>query len=410
MLEALNAIDWSHVSGCYGWSEEIPSAIRGLVSEDPTERGTALGTLWMSLEHQGSVYEASALAVPFLLAILADPQTQGKRQLIHFLAHLGCRGLYLGHWYIDLSTRLAFQYQEEGHGPISQEVIDRHRKWEEETHQGFRKGLDTLLPLLSDPDPAIREEIAFLLAAFPEDRSRLLPSLMAQFQAETREPVQCSLLLCLGYLSTPTSDAAQMLTYYLEHGETELLQFTAARALCTLLKEQASEKVVRVLFEAFTHPHALQASYEQLSPLWGSGWIHTRALYYLDLLTSSPHQSVIMERLVELFPTLDDLVHFDCADLLVRVAFYEKNFCFTPHILFDDLDPMQQTVLQTLVAKETIWLRKDADFADTDFDKELQQEYPIQYSCSLPPIQALARVGLPATLQELQAFLSTTRR
>lgn len=155
MFETLDTIDWSQVGSCYGWSKEIPAAIRGLFSDDATVRDTALGTLWMSLEHQGTVYEASALAVPFLLAILADPQIRVKRQLVHFLAHLGCRGLYLGHWYQDLRTRLIVLRRNEGKTFFPRKVADQYRNWEEDTHQRFREGLATLLSLLSDPDPLI---------------------------------------------------------------------------------------------------------------------------------------------------------------------------------------------------------------------------------------------------------------
>jgi len=397
MFETLNTIDWPHVESCYGTSEEIPAAIRGLVSAEASVRDRARETLWMSLEHQGSVYEASALAVPFLLAILADPQTQDKGQLVHFLAHLGCRGLYLGHWYEDLQTRLVLQSLKEDEPYFSQDATDRYRRWEDDTHQGFREGLHIFLPLLSDPDPAIREEVAFLLATFPEDRSRLLPPLITQLQTETNEQVQCSLLLCLGYLLTPTPDASQLLLHYLEEGETKLLQFTAARALCTLLKAQTPEKVIQVLFEVLTHPHPLQPSYEHLSPLWGSGWIHAKALYYLDQLTSSPYQMLMLERLIELFPTLDEHVDLDCADLLVRVAFYEKQFRLQPHITFTDLDPIQQSVLRTLAARETPWV---GDYPRWDIHFQTQVHTP-------PAVGAVVCVGLPATRHGLQAFMAT---
>jgi hypothetical protein len=130
---------------------------------------------------------------------------------------------------------------------------------------------------------------------------------------------------------------------------------------------------------------------------------------YLDLLTSSPYQMLIMERLIELFPTLDDLVHFDCADRLIRVAFYEKNFRFQPHTIFDDLDPLQQVVLQTLVAKETIWLGKYAGLRDQIFKDIFPGGQGGHYHYP-PPIEALVCVGLlPATRQNLQAFISTTR-
>jgi len=390
MLEALDNFDWSQVTNCYGRSRHIPEAIRELLSEDALVREIALRALWGVLEHQGTVYEASALAAPFLLEILADPQTQDKRQLVHFLAHLGCRGLYLGHWYQDLQTRLILQDTD------GDNVLLR---WEEDTHQRFREKLYIFLPLLSDPDPAIREEVAFLLAAFPEDRAMLLPPLMTQLQAEKNELVQCSLLLCLGYLLAPTPDASQLLLHYLEGGKTDLIQFTAARSLCTLLKERTPEKVVRVLFKVFTNPHPLQPSYEQLSPVWGSGWIHARSLYSLDQLTSSPYQMLIMERLIELFPFLDDRVELDCADLLVRVAFYEKQFRIQPHTTFDDLDPLQQAILRTLEAKETLWLAEQLWWNTS----QTQVHHP-------PAVWALEHVGLPATRSDLQAFMATATR
>src|SRR5260221_11060504 len=140
MFETLNTIDWPHVESCYGTSEEIAAAIRGLVSAEASVRGRARETLWMSLEHQGSVYEASALAVPFLLAILADPQTQDKGQLVHFLAHLGCRGLYLGHWYEDLQTRLVLQRMKEDEHYFSQDATDHSRRGQEDRPHGFPKG------------------------------------------------------------------------------------------------------------------------------------------------------------------------------------------------------------------------------------------------------------------------------
>src|SRR5258708_23107673 len=127
MFDTLNTIDWPHVESCYGRSEEIAAARRVLVSAEASVRDRERETLWMSLEHQGSVYEESALAVPFLLRILADPQPQDKGQLVHFLAHLGCGGLYLGHWYEDLQTRLVLQRMKEDEPFFSQDAGDRDK-------------------------------------------------------------------------------------------------------------------------------------------------------------------------------------------------------------------------------------------------------------------------------------------
>lgn len=409
MLETLDSINWSQVTNCYGKSRHIPGAIRELLSEDALVREIALRALWGVLEHQGNVYEASALAVPFLLEILTDPQTLDKRQLVHLLAHLGSRGRYLGNWYQPLDTRLTFQHINEDKSPVSQEIREYYRRWEEDTHQAFREGLSIFLSLLSDPDSAIRTESAFLLATFPEDRAKLLPTLIAQLQTEKDEYVQCSLLLCLGHVLTPTLDASRLLQHYLAEGKTKLLQFTAARALCILLKEETPEEVVHVLLEVLAHPFPLQPSYEQLSPLWGSGWIHAKALYYLDQLMSSPHQTFILERLVELFPALEEHIDLDCADLLARVLFYEKNFLIEPDTTFDDLDPMQQAVLRAFVAKETLW--PEIPSYEDEFFQSWDEIHLVQIN--VPPstsLPVLEYSGLPTTRQNLQTFIATATR
>ncbi|GCE20902.1 HEAT repeat domain-containing protein [Dictyobacter kobayashii] len=387
MLEALNTIDWSNVASCSYSLDEILVAIRGLASVNASMRESAFATLWVSLEHQGSVYEATALAVPFLLTLLADPQTPDKRDLVYLLVHLDCGGLYLANRYQDLPAQY-YQRMAEKNDPIPFQVIrDLYKQWHDDTHRAFREGLPVFLPLLSDSDPAIREEIASLLAAFPEEHSMLLPPIIAQLQIEQNAYVQCSLLLSLGYFLPSTLDTSLLLCLYLEAEETPLLQFIAANALCAFLKDQTPEKAVQILLEVFVDPYTLQPLYERLSPVWGSGWIHARALYYLSLLTSSPHRTWIIERLIELFPTLDDHVDYDCADLLVRVAFYEKQFCFQPHYTFHDLDPLQQAVLRTLEAKEmTHVMNEENEFFGAE---------------------ALSCMGFPGTRRGLQKFMAT---
>lgn len=69
------AIDWAHLSDAYGTAEAVPGFIAGLRSASPQARASASKSLWGSLCHQGTVYEASNAAVPELAALLADPLT-----------------------------------------------------------------------------------------------------------------------------------------------------------------------------------------------------------------------------------------------------------------------------------------------------------------------------------------------
>jgi hypothetical protein len=148
----------------------------------------------------------------------------------------------------------------------------------------------------------------------------------------------------------------------------------------------------------------LQPSYEQLPPSWGSGWVHARALFYLDQVVSSSHHDLILKRLIEAFPVLDDLIEQEVADLLLRVTFLEKHFQFQPHMTFDDLDPIQQAVLRTLLTRNSLWYQQTMNLEV--ILSEGKKEGPASILSPHSP-WVLAHVGLPSTQETLQAFLTT---
>ena len=87
----LDEVDWSEVQSAYGPATTVPTLVRRSTSSMPAERENAIGELWGCLCHQGTVYEASAVAVPLLLdAAMAPSLTAGDRtQLLALLVHIG---------------------------------------------------------------------------------------------------------------------------------------------------------------------------------------------------------------------------------------------------------------------------------------------------------------------------------
>jgi hypothetical protein len=408
MLERLDAIDWSRLNTCYGHSEEIPVALRNLLSDDAALRRVAFGTLHTELTHQGSIYEASVYVVPFLLDLLALPDMPDKLSLVELLANLGSKNAYLGESFQELAMRLLFKDMAQagrGESPDLQKRRSEYRMAIEKTHQAVREGFPLLLSLFADGDPVMRMKVAYLFTFFPEDTSWLSPVVIAQLQEEQQECVIFCLLLCLGYLHSPAPEIADLLIHYLLEGKSALLRFVAAMALYLLLQEKTPEEAVRVLLRVLVDPYPLQPAYGALPSEWGSCLVHMRALFYLDRLTSSPHQALILERLLEAFPLLDEHVESGCADLLLRVAFYEKGFQYYDQVYsiplaictFQDLDPMQQHILQLLATKETLW--QESSWMRMGGWHRLG---PVRFD-------ALAHLGLPSCLSELQAFISSAK-
>ncbi len=62
----LDAQPWASYTHAYGSAEDVPGHLRALAGDDDAAADEAQSELYGSILHQGSVYEASAKAVPFL--------------------------------------------------------------------------------------------------------------------------------------------------------------------------------------------------------------------------------------------------------------------------------------------------------------------------------------------------------
>ncbi|TMG51826.1 MAG: hypothetical protein E6H89_07860 [Chloroflexi bacterium] len=75
MLEGLDAVPWHQLHHAYGRADDVPSLLRDVAIGSETVRERAIDQLFGCLDHQGTVYEASAFAVPFLAEIAGDKRT-----------------------------------------------------------------------------------------------------------------------------------------------------------------------------------------------------------------------------------------------------------------------------------------------------------------------------------------------
>src|SRR5688572_30578809 len=95
VLEGLEAVDWTRLSHAYGPAADVPGLLRQLASTDAEARGAALYELYGNIYHQGTVYEATAHAVPFLVELLRAPELPDKEALLGLLQAIGQGSSYL---------------------------------------------------------------------------------------------------------------------------------------------------------------------------------------------------------------------------------------------------------------------------------------------------------------------------
>jgi len=197
MLEQLDSIDWASLHHCYGSAENIPQLLRSLLSEDEEIRKEALWELFGNIHHQGTVYEASSYAIPFLVEILDDPNCQVKDDVICLLACIaGGRGYLEVHTVRDEGR----QNWEEILAKEGKSLEDEMRK-EAEFIKMVRVASSPhvlrLLPNLTHDASEIRLTIAEMLPCYPEYFETTIPALETaisiEFDEETLECMQSAL-------------------------------------------------------------------------------------------------------------------------------------------------------------------------------------------------------------------------
>jgi len=135
----LNDVPWANIKHAYGPAVDVPDLISALVSSDVEVRGTAWYELHGNLWHQGTIYEATAYAVPFFLQLLKSEVVPNKHEILIYLARL-----FLGRSYWDVHKELTSSLQEVTK-PQFAETLRTELSWVDATKQAIRTGKKTYL-------------------------------------------------------------------------------------------------------------------------------------------------------------------------------------------------------------------------------------------------------------------------
>jgi hypothetical protein len=189
MLDALDAVDWGSLQGCYTTAEEVPRFLRALLSPSADEREWGHEELLSAIWHQGTVYEVSAAVVPFLYELLEADGVPDKWPIADLIATVANARSYL-----EVHARTPEEVAQ------TEAILARDGKTfsaelaRELGHvAAVRAGFDVLYPYLRDPDPDVRGAVARAVGFYPEVAAQLLPDLEAALQEEPDEYVRAVL-------------------------------------------------------------------------------------------------------------------------------------------------------------------------------------------------------------------------
>ena len=88
MLEKLDTIPWNELQHAYGSAADVPDTIRSLTFSDKELRKNALWVLYGNIFHQGTRYEATPYAIPFLFELIESEYIEERHKLIYYVVHL----------------------------------------------------------------------------------------------------------------------------------------------------------------------------------------------------------------------------------------------------------------------------------------------------------------------------------
>ncbi|MEH1014905.1 hypothetical protein V6U90_17560 [Micromonospora sp. CPCC 206060] len=201
MLDTLDEINWAGLVHAYGPADDVPGQIRRLRSTDPKDRERARWELYGNIFHQGTRYEATAYAVPFLLELLADPATPEPAPLIELLVSIAIgydetwlpTGLPVAEFRRAAEAALlaaAPRPGDEGYDEDYSEYdyVESLSGADQErlgtyvalaAYDAVRVGVPLFRSLLTHADPAVRISAAYVLAWFPEEATGSLSALSA---------------------------------------------------------------------------------------------------------------------------------------------------------------------------------------------------------------------------------------
>lgn len=259
MLDTLDDIDWGRLEHAYGSAADVPDMIRRLADPDEDVRDEAFYEAYGNIFHQGSRYQATAPAVPFLLELLAAPDYPSRDSLLYLLAALtiGYDDIFIpGGLHPELAYWRARHEQLTREGDESETWPSEADwlGWTTDIYDAVSEGLPRFIDALADESEAVRAASAYLLAWLPEARHASSAPLLNTAQRDEDDDVRATALISLA-LSTPPGSTelhahADAIGVLLDD-PAPVVRFGAAFALAARLPDHpARAKALDVLIEA----------------------------------------------------------------------------------------------------------------------------------------------------------------
>lgn len=344
MLDGLDNIPWKTLNHAYGSAEDIPDLIRALTYDSDNIREKTLYTLYSNIWHQGTVYQATAYAVPFLIELLSASNVTRKYDILIYLSHLA-----EGNSYLDEYGELLFNDDKQETEAYKNQLEElNHGK---RTRHAVRDGIETYFQLLFNKQEELHTRMAvpYLLAKFPEHHSVIVPRLKQVLPDEPHRLIRASIIQALRYLQH-----GQGTTYYLEPylapDEDLIVRACSAMAVAQIKEKNTPSRVITLLLSLLKNSSTVDEDYEQLT--WSEGDIMgdiCKALMHVGYDKLKP----VIPDITGVLRRVDFFNALTCVDALLYIVFGGIPLSATQ--TSQDLTHHQRLVLEAVLNSPNTW-------------------------------------------------------
>jgi hypothetical protein len=377
MLEGLDEVPWDKLTHAYGAASDVPHLLRDLASDDEEAREGAVWHLYGNIWHQGTVYEATASAVPFLLELAAAPEVKQRELILDYLCTLA-----FGTSYLDVHQH-GFLMEEERASPDFDERLQQELSWVRNAHEAVRAGAPVFVRLLDDPEPEVRAGAARALGLFSEDAGRNGARLVAHVEkGEPDDMVHAACVFAAGMLAERSETARAWLHSAFETDGRPAARLCAAIGLARALRAETPVEVVMTIIRALRSPGADGEIFARFP--WEGADLETNCSHGLALAGEAAHAaSPVLAVAMERISTLDS---YQLAQMMLYVAFGDGRVPMGEP--FVNLSETQQAAVRAIATSKTYW---------RGFTKK---------SIIVDALEPLRRFGLPdGGLDDLRAYV-----
>ncbi len=342
VLEGLDDVAWSKLDHAFGPADDVPDLLRALASADEASRARAQFELYGTLWHQGTVYQATQRAIPYLVESLESAEHVDRPWVLVYLAALAH-----GNSHHEVHQDIGL-YQQERDTPEFHAKIHRELLWVAEAHHAVRIGAPTYHRMLEHEDPDTRAAAAYLLGDLRQDAPVTIPLLARRLEHEEHVVARASLVEALGNLGDEPLTRVR-LAKLVETDPSPYVRWAAARSLAFLAGEDSPPSVAQTLLESLRDPSLLEAAHAE-SP-WAEE--NTPAASARALLALGPDNAApALASLVEVLAEADPSSGLAICETLLGLSF-RPGEC--NEASFDSLSSAQQEILRTIAYSESAW-------------------------------------------------------